>query len=122
MRSREELRREFHQLADAAFDGIFADDQQEQLVTMTQREDRVLQKGAEMQAWLLEQHLAADPLADPAEAEALRCPKCRSLGVRDTEEEEPVPRKLKTRAGTQEFQRWKYRCPPCQTVFFPLGR
>ena len=122
MSSRDELRRTFRQMADSTFDALFDDDQQEQLITMTQREDRILQKSAEQQAWLLERHLESDPLANPAEAEALRCPKCRHLGVRDGDEPEAVPRRLKTRAGKQEFKRWKYRCPSCQTVFFPLGR
>jgi uncharacterized protein with PIN domain len=122
MPSREELRRKFREMADASFDAMFDADQQEQLITMTQREDRVLQKGAELQAWLLEQHLKIDPLADPAESEALRCPKCRGIGVRDGDEPEAVPRELKTRAGKQSFSRWKYRCPSCKTVFFPLGR
>lgn len=122
MPSRDEMRAKFHEMADAAFDAMFDDDQQDQLITMTQREDRILQKGAEMQAWLLEQHLTSDPLANPADAEALRCPKCRGLGVRDGDEPEAVPRRLKTRTGKQEFLRWKYRCPSCKTVFFPLGR
>ncbi len=121
MPSREELRRKFRQMADAAFDAMFDDDQQDQLITLTQREDRILDTGAEMQAWILEEHLKADPLADPAEADALRCPKCRGMGVRD-DDREAVPRHLQTRAGKQEFKRWKYRCPKCKTVFFPLGR
>lgn len=119
---REQKRREFQEQAGAAFDAMFDEDQQEQLITLTQREDRVLQKGAELQAWLMEQHLHADPLADPAAAEALRCPKCHRVGVRDEEEKEAVPRALTTRAGKQELRRWKYRCPFCRTVFFPLGR
>jgi DNA-directed RNA polymerase subunit RPC12/RpoP len=122
MTGHNELRAKFHEKADAVFNALFDDDQQEQLITMTQREDRILQKGAELQAWLLEQHLTVDPLANPAEAEALRCPKCRSLGARDGDEPEAVLRRLKTRAGTQEFLRWKYRCLSCKTVFFPLGR
>ena len=122
MQNRDELRREFRTMADAVFTAMFDADQQEQLITMTQREDRILQKGAELQTWLLEQHLKLDPLANPSDAEALRCPKCRTLGVRDKDEREAVPRRLKTRAGKQEFQRWKYRCPSCKTVFFPLGR
>lgn len=122
MPSRNEMRAKFRAMADAAFNAMFDDDQQDQLITMTQREDRILQKGAEMQAWLLEQHLTSDPLANPADAEALRCPKCRGLGVRDGDEPEAVPRRLKTRTGKQEFLRWKYRCPSCKTVFFPLGR
>ena len=122
MSTRDEVRRKFREMSDAAFNAVFDDDQQEQLITMTEREDRILQKGAELQAWLLEEHLKVDPLADPAEAEALRCPKCRGMGVRDGDEPEPVPRRVKTRAGGQEFKRWKYRCPSCKTVFFPLGR
>jgi uncharacterized protein with PIN domain len=122
MSTRDELRRKFQAMADAAFNAMFDDDQQEQLITMTQREDRILQKSSELQAWLLEEHLKADPLANPAEADALRCPKCRGMGVRDGDEPEAVPRQLKTRAGEQEFKRWKYRCPSCRTVFFPLGR
>ena len=122
MSHRDELRRKFRRMAEAAFNAMFDDDQQEQLLTMTQREDRILQKGAELQAWLLKQHLKSDPLADPAEAEALHCPKCRHLGVRDGDEPEAVLRRVKTRAGMQEFKRWKYRCPSCDAVFFPLGR
>jgi uncharacterized protein with PIN domain len=122
MPSREQLRAEFQKKAGEAFDAMFDADQQEQLITLVQREDRVLEKGAELQAWLLEKHLKADPVADPKEVEALRCPRCRSLGVRVTSEQEPVPRRITTRAGKQEIQRWKYRCPSCRTVFFPLGR
>jgi uncharacterized protein with PIN domain len=119
---REQKRRKFQEQAGAAFDAMFDEDQQEQLITMTQREDRILEKGGQLQSWLMEQHLLADPLANPAEADALRCPRCRRMGVRDEEEKEAVPRALTTRAGQQEFARWKYRCPFCRTIFFPLGR
>jgi uncharacterized C2H2 Zn-finger protein len=122
MPSREQLREEFQKKAGEAFDAMFDSDQQEQLITLVQREDRVLQKGGELQSWLLGQHLKADPLVDPAAGEALRCPRCRELSVRASDEEEPVPRPLTTRAGKQQIQRWKYRCPSCRTVFFPLGR
>ena len=50
MPSRKELRLKFREMADGAFDAMFDGDQQEQLITMTQREDRVLQKGAELQS------------------------------------------------------------------------
>ena len=122
MPNRNELRRQFRQMAEDAFHAMFDDDQQDQLITMTQREERILDSTATLQAWLMEEHLKADPLANPAEADALRCPTCRHLGVRDGDEPEAVPRRLKTRAGKQEFKRWKYRCPSCKTVFFPLGR
>jgi hypothetical protein len=119
---RAKMRQEFQKRAGEAFDAMFDEDQQEQLITLTQREDRILQKGAELQGWLLEQHLDIDPLTNPAAADAVRCPKCRRVGIRDEEEKEGVPRSLTTRAGKQEVQRWKYRCPSCRTVFFPLGR
>ena len=122
MPNKSALRSQFRRMAESAFDAMFDDDQQDQLITMTQREDRILQKSAELEAWLLEEHLKIDPLANPAEADALRCPKCRGMGVRDGDEKEAVPRHLKTRVGKQEFTRWKYRCPACKAVFFPLGR
>jgi hypothetical protein len=122
MPSRDELRRKFYEMAEATFNAMFDDDQQEQLITMTQREDRILDTTGRMQAWLMERHLETDPLANPAEADALRCPKCRHMGVRDCDETGAVPRRLTTRAGKQEVKRWKYRCPSCKTVFFPLGR
>jgi uncharacterized protein with PIN domain len=118
----EQRRSEFLAMAGQAYDAMFDADQQEQLITLTQREDRVLGKGGQLLSWLLEQHLQADPLANPAEAEAIRCPKCRRIGVRDKKEKEAVPRRLVTRAGEEHFVRWKYRCPFCRTVFFPLGR
>jgi hypothetical protein len=119
--TRKKMRREFQDKAGTAFDEMFDDDQQEQLITLTQREDRVLQKGAALQAWLLEQHLNADPLTDAA-AQGLRCPKCHGVGARDTCAADPIPRALQTRAGPQSLKRWKYWCPSCRTVFFPLGR
>lgn len=118
---REQWRKEFLARAARAFDSVFDEDQQEQLITITQREDRILERGGELQSWLMEQHLQADPLANPAEADALRCPKCHRLGVRDLDEKESVPRLVVTRAGKHEIHRWKYRCPFCRTVFFPLG-
>ena len=119
---RERFRRAFMQKAGRAFDAMFDDDQQEQLITMTQREDRVLEKGAELQQWLLARHLAADPAAKPGKAEAVICPKCEGTGVRDRSDTKPVPRRVTTRAGPQELGRLKYRCPKCRKVFFPPGR
>jgi uncharacterized protein with PIN domain len=119
---RQRFRRAFMEKAGRAFDAMFDDDRQEQLITMTQREDRVLEKGAEIQEWLLARHLAADPAAKPGRAEAVVCPKCEGAGVRDRSDTKPVPRRVTTRAGPQELRRRKYRCPKCRTVFFPHGR
>ena len=44
MPNRNALRSQFRRMAVSAFDAMFDDDQQEQLITMTQREDRILQK------------------------------------------------------------------------------
>lgn len=115
-------RRELMEMAGEAFDAMFDDDQQEQLITMTQREDRVLQKGAELQSWLLARHLARDPWAQPKPSEVVPCPKCGHPGVPDKSDTKPVPRRVTTRAGPHELHRRKYRCRNCRTVFFPRGR
>jgi DNA-directed RNA polymerase subunit RPC12/RpoP len=116
------LCREFLGKAKQAFDALFDDGQQEQLITLTQREARILQQGAELHSWLLEKHLAQDPTANPAEVEAIRCPNCHRVGVPAKQKKDAVPRRVKTRAGEQEFTRRKYRCAHCRRRFFPLGR
>ena len=116
------LRREFTGLAGGAFDAMFDPDQQEQLITMTQREDRVLAKGAELQSWLLARHLARDPWGQPKPSEIVPCQKCGRDGVPDGRDTDPVPRRITTRAGPHELRRRKYRCRKCRTVFFPRGR
>ncbi len=116
------LRREFTKMAGEAFDAMFDPDQQEQLITLTQREDRVLQKGADLQEWLLARHLAGDPQGHPKPWEIMPCPKCGRKGVPDRTDTKPAPRRITTRAGPQELKRLKYRCPECRRVFFPPGR
>lgn len=116
------LRGEFTKMAGEAFDAMFDPDQQEQLITLTQREDRVLQKGAELQEWLLARHLARDPSRQPGPSEVVPCPKCGRMGVPYRTDTKPAPRRIRTRAGPQELARTKYRCPKCRRVFFPHGR
>lgn len=119
---RETLRREFLQRAEGSFAAMFGEEEQEQLITFTQRESRAIREGKKLEAWLLEQHVTADPLADPELAQATQCPRCRRQGLPDEEDQTPVPRQLTSRIGGHEFARRKYRCPSCETVFFPLGR
>ena len=119
---RQRLRREFMGLSGEAFDAMFDDDQQEQLITLTQREDRVLQQGADLQRWLLARHVATDPMAKPTKSRAVTCPKCGGAGIPDRTDTKPVPRRITTRASPQELKRRKYRCPKCRKVFFPPGR
>lgn len=101
---------------------VFDADQQDQLITLTQRENRILEKTAELERWLLEQHLAADSARtfDAINVRVTCCPKCHKPGV--PEKEDLVPRRIKTRAGKHQFERCKYKCQACRLVFFPLGR
>jgi hypothetical protein len=116
------LRREFTRMAGEAFDAMFDPDQQEQLITMTRRDDRVLAEGAELQKWLLARHLARDASGQPGPSEVVPCPECGRPGVPDKSDTKPAPRRIRTRAGPQELVRLKYRCPKCRRVFFPPGR
>lgn len=119
---RQQKQAEFLGRARAMFDAMFDPDRQEQLITLTQREAEVMKLGRKLEAWLLSEHLAADPLADPALSERMHCPRCRATGAPDKDDREPVPRPLRSCVGPHELKRRKYRCPSCATVFFPLGR
>ncbi len=118
----QKLRREFMSFAGKVFDAMFDKDQQEQLITLTQREDRVLEKGAELQQWLLARHLADDPTAANAQSTPVACPKCGHAGLPDAKNAKSSPRRVKTRAGPQDLKRRKYRCPKCRKIFFPPRR
>jgi DNA-directed RNA polymerase subunit RPC12/RpoP len=117
----QKLRREFMSFAGEVFDAMFDKDQQEQLITLTQREDRVLEKGAGLQQWLLARHLANDPAAASAPSVSVACPKCGHAGLPDAKNTKPAPRRIKTRAGPQDLKRRRYRCPKCRKIFFPPG-
>ena len=71
---REQLRQQWLQQAEAAFDLYFDGGQAEPPVTFTQREDRVCSLTRELAAWLLEQDLAADPAVRPDQARPACCP------------------------------------------------
>ena len=118
---RQRLRQRWLQHAAAAFDRMFDDDQQAQLVTFDQREARAIDLGEDLAAWLLEQHTAADPAARPAQAPA--CPKCGAPGQRVGPADGPLAeRQLTTATGEVGFAREKWQCTACRVVFFPPGR
>jgi len=119
---RQQKEAQFLRKAKAMFNAMFDPDRQEELITFTQRETEVLKLGRALEAWLLDEHLAADPLGDPALGATQRCPRCRATGMPDEDDREPVPRSLRSCVGRHELKRRKYRCPSCETVFFPLGR
>src|SRR5829696_8025156 len=91
---RQRLHREWMERSERAFQRMFAEDQQEGLVTFTQREDRAVDLGQELAKWLVEEHIAADPAAQPSqhreqEAPPPCCPKCGRAGVAVTEPRDP---------------------------------
>jgi hypothetical protein len=59
---------------EAAFERMFAENRQEELVTLAEREDMAVAIGNELAALLLEQHVATDPATTPTEASATVCP------------------------------------------------
>jgi len=113
--------------AAAAYDRMFCDENQEELVTLTEREDMALALSKELAAFLLEEHVAADPAKAPAEASTTCCPKCGQPGT-------PAPQKagkrgaslpertVRTRAGDIEIPRARWKCKRCRIVFFSARR
>jgi hypothetical protein len=113
--------------AGAAYDRMFCDKSQEELVTLTEREDMAVFLGKELAAFLLEEHVAADPAKAPAEAGTTCCPKCGQSG-------KPAPQKagkrgaslpertVRTRAGDIDIQRERWKCERCRIVFFSARR
>ena len=53
---------------------------QEELETLTQREEMALAIGKELAAFLLEEHVARDSAVRPAEASTTCCPRCGQTG------------------------------------------
>lgn len=121
-RSRAQLRQRWLERAAAAFDRMFDDARQDQLVTFDQREACACTGGEELAAWLLEQHVAADPCVRPAADQAPVCPKCGRPGQRVTPADQTLPqRQLTTWTGNVTLAREQWRCTTCRVVFFPLG-
>ena len=121
-KDREALREQWLLRAGQAFERMFAETHQEQLITFTQREDLACLLGKELAAFLLEQHAAADRQVRPPEQQPPGCPKCQQPGVRVTPDDGPLPeRGLTTRAGEITLRRQQWRCPKCRVVFFSAG-
>lgn len=119
---RQYLRRQWLQQAEAAFDLYFADGQEQPPVTFSQREDRVCALTRELAAWLLEQDLADDPAARPADEPPPSCPKCGRPAQRRTAPGQPLPRRqLTSAAGEITLCREQWHCKTCRVSFFPSG-
>jgi uncharacterized protein with PIN domain len=113
--SEEARKAEFLRRAGAAYERTLKEDQ-EQMITFTQMEERVIEVGTKLEQWLLEECLQE---TRRHAAEAVCCPKCRKPVPRPREEEEA--RKILGRCGPVEFKRMRYVCPSCRKVFSPAG-
>lgn len=114
------------QRAEAAYQRMFAGKSEEELVTLTQREDMAVLIGRELAAFLLEEHVAMDSAAQPVEASTTCCPKCGRPGTPAVQKgQELCERAMATRAGQIRVRRQRWQCRKCRIVFFsarpPLG-
>jgi hypothetical protein len=107
------------QRAEAAYRRMFEGKSQEELVTLTQREDMAVMIGRELAAFLLEEQVAMDSAAEPTEASRACCPKCGQVGMPAARKgEKLVERSVTTRAGDISIHRQRWRCAKCRIVFF----
>jgi hypothetical protein len=121
-KDRETLRERWLLRAGQAFERMFAEANQEQLVTFTEREDMACALGKELAAFLLEEHAAADGQVRPSEKRPPRCPKCQQIAKRLKKQNEKLPeRELTTRAGEIQLRREQWQCKKCRIVFFSAG-
>lgn len=110
------LRAEFLKEAEEAFEELFAEERQEQLITFDQREEGVLDVSRRLGRRLLAGHVATDAKASPAGG--VSCPRCGRPASPDGAGEE---RSLRTLTGEVGFERAPYRCRRCRIRFFPSG-
>ena len=120
MDSLDDIKRRFMAKAEQVFEKMFAEKEQAQLVTFTQRERRACKLGDDLIASLLEDHASADPAAKPS-APAV-CPRCARPGKPAAKVDDPLPaRDLKCETGDVRLRRERWYCKGCRLVFFPLG-
>jgi hypothetical protein len=99
---------------------MFGGDGQNGLVTFTEREDRACEATDALARWLMEEHLALDPAADPGVQ--VDCPICHRPVRYDSPEQAALElREFHTRRGKVEYERAARRCPHCRKIFFPVG-
>lgn len=109
---------EFLRQAAAAYDRVVEEDQ-EQMRTFTQIEDRVLEVRERLGQSLMGECLARRGQAEAQDGAKAVCPKCgREVAAARSAER---PREVLGRAGPVVFRRAEYRCPSCRKVFSPSG-
>jgi hypothetical protein len=101
---------------------MFDPQDQDQLQTFDQREQRALDLGRDLTAWLLRQHANAADQARPGAQRPPACPGCGRPGQRATAPGEPLPRReATTLAGEVALSRQRWRCTACRSPFSPPG-
>jgi hypothetical protein len=111
------------QRTEAAYRRMFEGKSEEELVTFTQREDLAVLIAKELAAFLMEEHVAADPAVRPKDASLACCPKCGREGTLAAKEgEELEERTVTTRSGDVSLQRERWKCAKCRIIFFSVGR
>jgi len=121
-KDREALRERLFQKVGAAFERMFADGNQDQLVTFIQREGLACALGKEIASFLLQEHVSADKEARPTEKQPPCCPKCHKPAERVTKRTQKLPeRDMQTEAGPVRLRREQWRCKKCRIVFFSAG-
>ncbi len=117
------LHQRWVQRTEAAYRRMFEGKSQEELVTLTQRENMAVLIARELAAFLLEEHVGRDSAAQPAEASTTCCPKCGQPGTPAVQGGEGLPeRRVTTRAGDIGVRRQRWRCAKCRIIFFSAGR
>ena|ERR1041385_861731 len=120
-KDREQLRERWLLKAGQAFERMFGKDNQDQLVTFTQREDLACAVSKELAAFLLEEHVAVDAQVRPPEKQPPECPRCKKPGYRVTKRADALPeRALTTGVGEVHLRREQWRCKKCRILFFSV--
>ena len=118
-KEREALRERWLLCAGQAFERMFAEANQDQLLTFTQREDLACQLGQELATFLLQEHVTVEGAVRLPKNRPACCPYCQQTGQRVTSPEQALPgRELTTRAGVVKLQREQWSCSKCRRVFF----
>jgi hypothetical protein len=120
-KDREALRERWLVRSGTAFERMFGEGNQDQLITFTQRETMACALAKELAAFLVEEHIAADAQVRPSEKKPPSCPKCQKPGQRMSKGKEKLPeRVLRTGAGEVTLRREEWRCAKCRVVFFSV--
>jgi hypothetical protein len=95
--SRDELRRQWQEHADALFERLFPADQAQPLPSFDQLEKRTVQLARDLASWLLQQRSQDAAHARPAQPPT--CPRCGQQGRRVGAADAPLSRRVLRRAS-----------------------